>query len=322
MLKENKIFIGIASYKDPLLYNTIKSCIENAKFTDDLVIAIVDQNSSSNKNTLTELVKGLNPNVVLRYLYIEETASLGVSWARSLLYTLFDHEEFILQIDAHTVFQKDWDETLINIYDSIIKDRFDKRVILSSYPPNFTYDIKTGEINTEGSPEGQMTITIQNRQGNELSDENPFVTMLSTFVEATHNKKGFHIAAGFFFTNGLFVEEVPYDPFLYFHGEENSLSYRSFTKGWDIYHPIKIPIYHRYRSEESGYDDEQLHWNTSNAEKRDITINFWDRSSERLKQLFYGDGMLNSIYGIGDKRSPEEFYRLSRIDYKNKKILD
>ena len=32
--------------------------------------------------------------------------------------------------------------------------------------------------------------------------------------------------------------------------------------------------------------------------------------------------MPNSIYGIGNKRSPEEFYRLSRIDYKNKKILD
>ena len=46
--------------------------------------------------------------------------------------------------------------------------------------------------------------------------------------------KSCHIAAGFFFTSGRFVEEVPYDPQLYFHGEEQSLALRVCCLGLQI----------------------------------------------------------------------------------------
>ena len=38
-----KIFINIASYRDPLLANTVKDAYDNAHYKDSLVFGIVDQ---------------------------------------------------------------------------------------------------------------------------------------------------------------------------------------------------------------------------------------------------------------------------------------
>jgi len=54
------------------------------------------------------------------------------------------------------------------------------------------------------------------------------------------------LSAGFLFTSGIFVEEVPYDPELYFFGEEISLSLRAFTSGYDLFHPVEAVVWHDY----------------------------------------------------------------------------
>ena len=49
--------------------------------------------------------------------------------------TLMNDESYFLQIDSHTVFEKDWDEYLLN-YLKIIKKNHSKPVI-SAYPRGF-----------------------------------------------------------------------------------------------------------------------------------------------------------------------------------------
>jgi hypothetical protein len=41
----------------------------------------------------------------------------------------------------------------------------------------------------------------------------------------------------FVFVEGTWIEEVPYDPNLFFHGEEGSLAVRSWTSGYDLFNP-------------------------------------------------------------------------------------
>jgi len=38
----------------------------------------------------------------------------------------------------------------------------------------------------------------------------------------------------------------PYDPGLYFHGEELSLAVRDFTHGYDLFHPTRDILWHSY----------------------------------------------------------------------------
>ena len=45
---------------------------------------------------------------------------------------------------------------------------------------------------------------------------------------------------------GQWCIEVPYDPDYYFHGEEISLAVRSYTWGYDLFHPHKIIAWHEY----------------------------------------------------------------------------
>ena len=54
------------------------------------------------------------------------------------------------------------------------------------------------------------------------------------------------LAAGFLFTIGSFVEEVPYDPELYFFGEEIAMTLRAYTHGYDLFHPHQVLVWHDY----------------------------------------------------------------------------
>lgn len=56
------------------------------------------------------------------------------------------------------------------------------------------------------------------------------------------------VAAGFFFAEGVFLREVPFDPFLpwIFMGEEISMSARLWTAGYDIFSPTINVLNHYY----------------------------------------------------------------------------
>ena len=49
MSKNAKIFIQIASYRDPQLNPTLKNCIENAKYPKNLVFSIAWQHSKDDE---------------------------------------------------------------------------------------------------------------------------------------------------------------------------------------------------------------------------------------------------------------------------------
>jgi hypothetical protein len=54
------------------------------------------------------------------------------------------------------------------------------------------------------------------------------------------------LAAGFLFAPGCFVQEVPYDPELYFMGEKSAMTVRAFTHGYDLFHPAETIIWHEH----------------------------------------------------------------------------
>ena len=69
---------------------------------------------------------------------------------------------------------------------------------------------------------------------------------------------GLHVAAGCLFAPGTVVNALPYDPFLYFHGEEQSLALRAWTRGWDIFHVPAVPLYHHYVG--AAGSGRPMHW--------------------------------------------------------------
>jgi hypothetical protein len=293
-----KIFVSIASYRDSDCINTINNLFSTAKYPNNLVVGICFQHTE-NEFLILENYKSQVKIIDIPYQH-----SKGVCWARSLIQSLYDDEDFFLQLDSHMRFVKDWDEKLINIIDKINK----KNVILSTYPLPFTPPDKYNE-------DGIVIIKPSK------FDEYGLLNLNSGIFSMDYNNGEpflvYLLSAGFLFSYGSIVKEIPYDPNLYFIGEEITFALRCWTKGWDIYNPGCVLSYHNYNT----YTGRARHW----EDKKD-----WygqnKISIERINKLFDKNRNLNEhslgIYDIGTIRSVEEFENIIGIDYNNKIIKE
>ena len=308
------IFISIASYQDPLLESTVFSAIHNADNPNNLVFGICDQ--SSNIKDLS----AYNAQSEIKYEHVDPILSKGPCWARNRIQSLFQDEEFYLQIDSHTQFDKHWDTFLIENYTkikNISQDRYFAKPILTCYPRPFEVtDVEKGEVKLNLSDPYTQVITYRKDSifmRDLFSRQIGIPTKLS---KATH---GYLLAAGCLFTNGSFIKDVPYDPNFYFYGEEISLMLRAFTRGYSIFHLPDVPIFHLYTDPVNA--PRKLHWNAEEDMHRPTKWNELEKISiERLRGLI--ENKLDEVWGLGDIFTLNDYAVLSGLDYKEKKVID
>lgn len=295
----NKIFVQIASYRDPELLPTLKDILLKAKYPENLIFSIAWQHSKDEKwDNLDEYIN--DPR--FKIIDIDYKESKGVCWARNLLQKNYDGEKYTLQMDSHHRFVENWDEKLINTLKKIQKKGY-KKPLISGYIPSYepTTDpvgrvMEPWKMNFDRfSPEGIvhfMPATIDEHK------------------EINEPVRARFYSAHFAFTLGQFVKEVPHDPELYFHGEEHSISVRAFTWGYDLFHLHEVIMWHYY---------------TRNGAKRQ-----WDDDSEwsklnnhahlRCRKLFSMDDEIYNpdefgIYGFGNIRTLDDYERYSGISF-------
>ena len=93
-----KIFVQIASYRDPELLPTINSCNENAKNPNNLVFGICRQFHPDDKfDNLSEFENDER----FKIINIPHQESRGVCWARNQVQQLYCNVEYSLLIDSH-----------------------------------------------------------------------------------------------------------------------------------------------------------------------------------------------------------------------------
>ena len=135
-----KIFIQIASYRDPELVKTIESAIENAKKPKNLVFAIARQFHPDDK--FDDLSK-YDSDKRFKILNIPYLDSKGACWARHLIQQLYDGEEYTLQIDSHMRFAPNWDDEMIKMIKQLQKKGY-KKPLLTGYVSSFDPDNEPG----------------------------------------------------------------------------------------------------------------------------------------------------------------------------------
>jgi glycosyltransferase involved in cell wall biosynthesis len=132
-MKNNKIFIQIASYRDPQLLPTIRDCINNSKYPKNLVFSIAWQHSIEDSwDTLDEFKNDKR----FKIIDVPYQDSKGVCWARNAVQQLYTDEKYTLQIDSHMRFDKNWDETLIGMVGQLQSMGY-KKPLLTAYAPSF-----------------------------------------------------------------------------------------------------------------------------------------------------------------------------------------
>jgi hypothetical protein len=300
-MKKNKIFIQIASYRDPELLPTIKDCIAKAKYPKNLVFSIAWQHSPDDKwDNLSEYKNDKRFKIIdIPYLKSE-----GVCWARHQLQQNYNNEEYTLQLDSHHRFAENWDIDLIAVYKKLQEEGY-KKPLLTGYIPSY-------EPNND--PAGRILVPWR-MEFDRFSPEGVIHTQpdsIDNFKELDLPIHARFYSAHFAFTTGKFVLEVPHDPDFYFHGEEHSISARAYTWGYDLFHPVRIYIWHEYtRRDKKKQWDDVITWPAKNEE-----------SFKRCRQLFDMEPRTKEFgkYDFGKIRSLEDYEKYSGISFKRKSV--
>ena len=130
------------------------------------------------------------------------------------------------------------------------------------------------------------------------------------------------LSAHMLWAPGEFVVDVPYDPQLYFSGEEFSLALRAWTHGYDLWHPAATICRHLYGDRKRN--DRRIHWEDDPQETRRR-----DRVTKARVAHLYGwpqpepDASAGDmgVYGLGTQRTREEFEEWAGLDIANRKFI-
>lgn len=303
MEENKKIFIQIASYRDPELLNTLRDCIEKSKYPDNLVFSIAWQHSEQDGWDNLDEYKD-DPR--FKIIDINYTESKGACWARNTLQQQYDGEQYTLQLDSHHRFIENWDEELINMLESL-REKGHEKPLLTSYISSY---------NPENDPEGRTQVPWLMNFDRFIPEGAVFFlpATIPGWQDMTEPIPARFYSAHFAFSLGSFVKEVPHDPEYYFHGEEISIAVRAFTHGYDLFHPHKIIAWHEYtRKGRTKQWDDDKQWYLKNND-----------SHLRNRKLFEMDGLEKDIdfgiYDFGTVRTLQDYERYAGISFKKRAV--
>ena len=297
----NTIFVQIASYRDPELVPTVLDCINKAKYPKRLRIVIGWQHAGD--EDISAIAK--LPNVEI--LDVPHTETKGACWIRHKIQKEYDGEDYTLQLDSHHRFIQDWDVELLKMYKSV-KTKKTPKPLLTAYLPSYQ---------PNSDPDGRLQECWQINYDRFLPEGVVFLrpSTLRNWKDRTEPAPARALSAHFIFTSGEWCKEVPYDPELYFHGEEISLAARSYTHGYDLFSPHKVVVWHHYTREgqKKHWDDHRNWADLNNVAYKRVKI-LLGVDGEDPKQIKFGK------FGLGKKRKLSEFERYAGVEFATRRF--
>ena len=303
------IFVSIASYRDPETKPTILDLLSKAKNPGNISIGVCLQNE------LEDMLLDIK-HEKLKILNFNWRESQGTCWARhNIQKLLYDNEKYYFQIDSHHRFCENWDEWLIETIEQL-RSNYAKPII-GGYCPSYKPDKDT---NLEDRPMrihafadfsdlGDLMFSPKVIKDFQLLRNNNISTIPARFL-----------SGHFIFADSAFIKECPYDPNLYFRGEELSLSARAYTSGYDLFHPVKPIVWHEYTRPK-----QRKHWIDHTSENGFIKT--WkDRANSAKARARYLLGIENNNkinfgkYGLGTERTLHDYELYAGLKFATKQV--
>jgi len=123
------------------------------------------------------------------------------------------------------------------------------------------------------------------------------------------------------------IREVPYDPHIYFFGEEITMAARLWTHGYDIYHPPRAVVYHYW---DEGRRGRRTHFNDHRNPHKSSAVSYAElnaTSFARVRHLLGTGTSTNPAvlaelerYGLGTARSLKEYQDFCGVDSASRRI--
>lgn len=239
-MSNKKLFLSIVSFCDSQLLPTIKDALLQAKSPHNITFSIFEQDIKSNQQEIMDLISSFDAKLIYKYCTVEETQ--GVVWARHHAAKSLnsDEHDYYLQIDSHTRFSMHYDSFLINSHQHALD--YWGPFVWTAYCPG--YQIINGEYVLDDS-ELQSTFAIVHKE---------FPSILVGCVRPYNHKNlygetAFQVSGHFLFGPAQIFVDIPFDPFLYWEGEESTYAARLYAQGIKTISPPKVYLWHKYESD-------------------------------------------------------------------------
>lgn len=322
---QRTIFVAIASYRDWQCKHTVTSIFDRAKHPERIRVAVVDQIVHGDEicdEPIHETCDALPDQAICKYAnqidvyQMDAPLAVGPVFARHIGHRQYRGEYYAMQSDAHVSFTQDWDVDIIEQLEATK----DEMAVLTTYLTDVvgSIDEQTGKslrrtrpimCNTdyEGGVQGKHLRHLS--QPEQLPPKDLTMPQLEPWW-----------AAGFSFSRGHFVVNVPYDFYqpMIFQGEEMSIGIRGFTIGYDYFAPQRSVCFHHYATLNKDRVNVPHFWENTKKYKgtgvkamaRLLGIVHMNPETPRSEWSHVEE----DIYGVGNVRTPEKFYETFGID--------
>lgn len=300
-----QIFVSIASYRDPETIHTLRDLFAKAKHPERIFAGVLWQAVPGEDDDCMGVPEGVAADHV-RGIQVHPRDSLGACWARHRILTeLRGPEEFVLQIDSHMRFVQDWDERMLAMWSRCQS----AQAMLSTYPVAYT------------PPDVLAQAAIPILTASAFNHKGVMTFLARSLAYALRPPRPLpnpFISAGFLFGPKAAFDQVPYDPKLYFIGEEVTLAVRLWTHGWDVYSPSDLLIYHFY----GRGDARPKHW-TDNPLWGELDIASSSRARHVLGIEASNDPQVleeMDRFGLGKVRTLAQYQRFANVNFREQYI--
>jgi hypothetical protein len=295
---DDLIFVSIASYRDQQLGATVKDCLGKAECKDRIRFGICWQHGDE------ETAPPFAPDDPrFRVLDVPWQQSRGAGWARAETMKLWQGEPWFLQVDSHCRFVYGWDRKLIEMAEDLRERTGTRKPLLSAYALAF----RPGRLEVLAGDPGQ--IGFQAFTEDSIPQIKP--TGFPPGMQREFPVPARFLAAGFLFAPGSFVEDVPYDPEIYFLGEEVTMTVRAWTHGYDLFHPVTSVVWHDYQRHTA-----RRHW--GDHTEADETPRLWSDldqiSRDKVRRLLNGEPV--ETYGLGSERTLAQYEAYAGLSFR------
>lgn len=135
------VYVAIPSMADTETSATVKNAIESAKFPERVFIGVSfkDLNKKEYKKVLA--LKEKYPNISVEFIKLKkrDVSQYGTGDGRYRAQKLYSGQDYMLQVDSHTYFDKDWDSYLIKSFKEFREKTNIEKFVLTSYVPYYSY---------------------------------------------------------------------------------------------------------------------------------------------------------------------------------------
>lgn len=326
------ILLSVPAYCDSEMTPTMCDAIEKAEYPERVTIGLCLQDTEE----VLEDERLYRVHDKMEIVKMNWHDAKGAGYARHVIQDqCFDQNkhDFFLMIDSHSRFAKNWDTQLIREWHHASMLNGNSKVVLSTRPNGY-----------------DRTDTEQSYLKNSLSNVTLPQTLHKTLFlrsnavpwnypsrlkphSADIPRRSYWICGGFAFGPAAWCQQVPVDPHIPFNGEEDSLTIRSFTHGWNIYSPVKCYVFHCYDNNlmESKTKYRPLYWeDTENVYGRGHETPSaleWNWTPAIINHFYYGDpkptqwnAELEERYGLGTERTVKQYEEMMNVDFQTRSV--